>query len=323
MPVYKLARPSTDTPSGIAPMQWPCTCPISGEEGSSESTEALDQQDPQDQKQALSRTQSHIQPPHQPGERQHLSTCALYKNVDSKLVQTTKKRELEIIQEQQRKRRKDPFEPCRTLPSGTFHLYAGSQFRGEQKSGDQSYVVQVEIKQVDLNNSFLCGYLHINGLTSLYQKLTTYFEAEIIGPKHQFKTQKWGVNENIDEEHWTKFDQFACLANSVFYDSDDEDSDEDDDEDGSPCPHHQHYDPLTYHHQNEDVVFMRWKEHFLVPDHRIQDIQGASFAGFYYICYNKTTGRIDGYYYYQSSAKYQQLVLQHVDDRSFGSFEFR
>jgi hypothetical protein len=27
------------------------------------------------------------------------------------------------------------------------------------------------------------------------------------------------------------------------------------------------------------AVFMRWKERFLVPDHRVQDINGASFAG--------------------------------------------
>ena len=26
-------------------------------------------------------------------------------------------------------------------------------------------------------------------------------------------------------------------------------------------------------------VFMRWKEKFLVPDHRVKDINGASFAG--------------------------------------------
>ena len=29
---------------------------------------------------------------------------------------------------------------------------------------------------------------------------------------------------------------------------------------------------------------MRWKERFLVPDHRVRDINGASFAGFYYVC---------------------------------------
>lgn len=32
------------------------------------------------------------------------------------------------------------------------------------------------------------------------------------------------------------------------------------------------------------VVFMRWKERFLVPDHKVKDINGASFAGFYYVC---------------------------------------
>ena len=26
-------------------------------------------------------------------------------------------------------------------------------------------------------------------------------------------------------------------------------------------------------------VFMRWKERFLVPDHKVKDINGASFAG--------------------------------------------
>ncbi len=30
-------------------------------------------------------------------------------------------------------------------------------------------------------------------------------------------------------------------------------------------------------------AFMRWKERFLVPDHRVRDINGASFAGFYYL----------------------------------------
>jgi hypothetical protein len=32
------------------------------------------------------------------------------------------------------------------------------------------------------------------------------------------------------------------------------------------------------------VLFMRWKEQFLVPDHRVRSINGASYAGFYYIC---------------------------------------
>lgn len=50
-----------------------------------------------------------------------------------------------------------------------------------------------------------------------------------------------------------------------------------------------------------DFVFMRWKEHFLVPDHTIKDINGASFAGFYYICFQKSAATIEGFYYHRSS----------------------
>ncbi|KAG9100198.1 hypothetical protein FS749_015979 [Ceratobasidium sp. UAMH 11750] len=31
-------------------------------------------------------------------------------------------------------------------------------------------------------------------------------------------------------------------------------------------------------------VFMRWKERFLVPDHQVRGIRGASYDGFYYVC---------------------------------------
>lgn len=53
--------------------------------------------------------------------------------------------------------------------------------------------------------------------------------------------------------------------------------------------------------EKADYVFMRWKEHFLVPDHTIKDINGASFAGFYYICFHKSAATIEGYYYHRSS----------------------
>lgn len=85
------------------------------------------------------------------------------------------------------------------------------------------------------------------------------------------------------------------------------------------------YDSLA----KSDYVFMRWKEHFLVsrslqnkkyvyrspkqqyniinlltaqvPDHTIKDINGASFAGFYYICFQKSKAEMEGYYYHRSS----------------------
>lgn len=36
---------------------------------------------------------------------------------------------------------------------------------------------------------------------------------------------------------------------------------------------------LTMADQDRGAVFMRWKERFFVPDHGVQDIDGASFAG--------------------------------------------
>ena len=72
-----------------------------------------------------------------------------------------------------------------------------------------------------------------------------------------------------------------------------------------------------------DYVFMRWKEHFLVPDHTIKDINGASFAGFYYICFQKSTSSIEGYYFHRNSEWFQSLNLTHVPDHSVQIYEFR
>jgi hypothetical protein len=42
-------------------------------------------------------------------------------------------------------------------------LRPGSKFHGTQQSERQVYEVQVEIKHVDMRESFLCGYLRIQG----------------------------------------------------------------------------------------------------------------------------------------------------------------
>jgi hypothetical protein len=52
---------------------------------------------------------------------------------------------------------------------------------------------------------------------------------------------------------------------------------------------------------------MRWKEYFLVPDHRVRTISGASFEGFYYICFNQVSGGIEGIYFHAKSEKYGYL----------------
>jgi hypothetical protein len=190
--------------------------------------------------------------------------------------------------------------------------------------------VQVEIKDVDMAESSLCGYLriqgkskdaepniihpsspskqttnahHLPGLTDDHPTLTTFFEGEIIGPKHLFKTThpSWGSSEKVDLQHWARFPAWRPLAKSA----------------KSPSFTLKNY-------QQREHIFMRWKEYFLVPDHRVKTITGASFEGFYYICFNQCDGSVSGIYFHAKSEKYQQLDLKHVDDRGcVGAMEFR
>ncbi|KAF9199866.1 hypothetical protein BGZ49_009962 [Haplosporangium sp. Z 27] len=246
----------------------------------------------------------------------HWSNCALYANATNSGFNLNENGFLNatamtLLKQQQKTikkppvpsvpRRIDSFSPVRLPPSKTSHLYAGSRFRGKQKSGQVSYDVMVDIKDVNLADSSLCGYLHINGLTEEYPELTTFFDAEIIGNDHSFVTKKWDVDVKTDQEHWTRFKPFEPMIDTFATEK------------------------FKYDFHDKDVIFMRWKEHFLVPDHRVEGINGASFAGFYYICYNKSTGEIDGYYFHRLSEKFQKLMLTHVEDRpvSFGSYEFR
>ncbi|KAH8995389.1 vacuolar import and degradation protein-domain-containing protein [Lactarius akahatsu] len=147
----------------------------------------------------------------------------------------------------------------RMRSQGHHCLYPGATFQGTQKSGRNSYDVTVSIVDVDFSSSFLCGYLCIRGLTDDWPELTTYFDAEIIGSRYGFLTRGWGADEDGDMVHWARFPAFRHVKNKL-------------------RPPHLTMDGYP------GAVFMRWKERFLVPDHRVQDINGASFAGFYYVC---------------------------------------
>lgn len=197
----------------------------------------------------------------------------------------------------------------RIIPnSPSSFLRAGSRFTGTQQSERQVYEVQVEIKYVDLRESFLCGYLRIQGLTDDHPTLTTYFEGEIIsGHKHTFTTRHadWGATLATDLSHWAKFPAFRPYAKQARR--------------ASGSSHVAMKDVAQSEH-----IFMRWKEHFLVPDHRVRTITGASFEGFYYICFNQVQGTVSGIYFHSKSERFQQLELKHVEDRGcYSALEFR
>jgi len=250
----------------------------------------------------------------------------------------------------------------RVRSQGHHCLYPGATFQGTQRSGRNSYDVNVTIVDVDFSSSHLCGYLRIRGLTDDWPELTTYFDAEIIGARYGFLTRNWGASEQEDMLHWARFPAFRHLRHEL------------------KKPH------LTMKDADRGAVFMRWKEKFVVPDHRVQDINGASFAGFYYVCVDfnpqhtqhsqqpplptspedadlpslspTTTAKPDafprarresvtrgarqmgrsssrsaapysnvakmsGFYFHQNSEPYQELDLNHVAERTSACFEFR
>ncbi|CAF4088225.1 unnamed protein product, partial [Rotaria magnacalcarata] len=182
-------------------------------------------------------------------------------------------------------------------------LCTSSRFTGNQKSKGKSYNVDVIFHHVDLERSYICGYLGITGLIDEYPILSTFFDAEIISKRYPFLTRKWEADEEVDKQHWSKFDAFLPFVDTFNTDSFD-------------------YDQLLVG-KTSDFVFMRWKEHFLVPDHTVRDITGASFAGFYYICLQLSTGKLQGYYYHHSSEWFQSLTLEHVPQKTSSVFQFR
>ena len=181
-------------------------------------------------------------------------------------------------------------------------LRHGSKFRGTQQSDKQQYKVEVEIKYVDMKESFLCGYLRIEGIGALpltppthlanillrpgltedHPTLTTHFEGEIIGTKYTFQTRhpSWGATDKTDMQHWARFPAWRPLAKQA--------------------------KKPDFHYKNNterENIFMRWKEGFLVPDHKVREIMGASFEGFYYICFNQVMGSVSGIYFHAKSEK--------------------
>ncbi|TGZ69163.1 hypothetical protein CRM22_003890, partial [Opisthorchis felineus] len=189
----------------------------------------------------------------------------------------------------------------RELPHTTIIscLHDGAVFRGSQKSKGKEYEVEVTIQAVRLPQKWLCGYLKMDNLTKSNASLTTYFEGEIISRMHPFITGKWDASVETDMAHWRK------IANGTLPDQLDDDSFD--------------YSQL----ETSDTIFMRWKEKFLLPDPRVKEVDGASYAGFYYIGLKKSTGEITGFYYHLDSEKFQNLQLKYRPEDVPSVFQLR
>eukprot|EP00762_Andalucia_godoyi_P005784 ANDGO_06920.mRNA.1 Vacuolar import and degradation protein 24 len=177
------------------------------------------------------------------------------------------------------------------------------QAPGRPLASDPSvpFPVSVVITSTDLPSHKFSGFLTAQGLSNDYPLLCTYFEAEIVGSrKCPFLTNKWGADEYIDASHWGTFPAFQKFASQFTSES-------------------FAIDPFA---DNATHIFMRWKEMFLVPDHKVASIAGASISGFYYVALERATGILHGYYFHESSDPFQHLHLEFVPSRSVGTYQF-
>lgn len=204
------------------------------------------------------------------------------------------------------------------------YLRSNAQFVGEQQSGCARYDIKVEFKSVDLVSSVVTGFFYILGLTDEHPLITTCFKGEIINnplarlvqgvKKFLFITEEknWSSFPKNDLEHWKKLtgslpecteDELRTKLQKIQAGND---------------------DPL--------LIYMRWKEEFLLPDSRVKLLTGASFEGFYYVVLNigsgfepaqshhsalkLVPGTMNGLYFYTQSEKFQSLSLRYVPQRA-------
>ncbi|QRG40843.1 hypothetical protein FDK38_005334 [Candidozyma auris] len=216
------------------------------------------------------------------------------------------------------------------------YLRPNAKFVGEQQSGTCKYDIRVELKSVDLVSSIVTGFFQISGLTDEHPLITTCFKGEIINnplnstkwqnhPKdHQLKRyafitedRNWGSFPQNDIDHWRTLTRASSSM-----------SEED------------LLSKLRSIHAGDSenqYIYMRWKEEFLLPDSRIKQLKNASFEGFYYVvlniggrndsgsgdCFSSRIipGTISGLYYHTQNDKFQSLSLRYVEDRQF-SYDF-
>lgn len=199
------------------------------------------------------------------------------------------------------------------------YLRPNARFVGEQESGRSRYDIRVELKTVDLALSIVTGFFQISGLTESHPIITTCFKGEIINnpllrmsaeqPLHQYlfltEDRLWGLFPKNDMDHWKKLTSLPRTATEA-----------------QVC---ERLGRIWRGQLDPHCVYMRWKEEFLVPDSRVKLLEGALFAGFYYVVLNTgghsgdvaslPAGSMSGLYFHLQSDKFQLLLLRYVDDR--------
>lgn len=167
--------------------------------------------------------------------------------------------------------------------SGSQTVNNNANSTSHQKDTDE-WRVNVVIQGLDLDNGTICGSMEALDVPNADSPVVTFWTGEIIdNTNYFFRTRRWGAKIEQDVDHWKKFLAFAPMHRLVAHDSADQ-----------------------IDLSQSRYIFMRWKEVFFVSP---GEDCGLTIAGFYYVCMDRHTGSILGYYYDPHCQPFQRLQL--------------
>ncbi|EEQ81902.1 hypothetical protein NCER_101488 [Vairimorpha ceranae BRL01] len=157
----------------------------------------------------------------------------------------------------------------------------GSKYVGEQLSIDNSFCIEMKIDNINYVEEVLCGTFKIYNSDKTYIKLSTYFEALIIGNLHPFYTEETGE----DKEYWKRLPGYS--------------------------------DSYSFKYSN--YIYLKMKELFILPD-ASYNTSDASIDGCYYCCYCKNLDCFIGHYLYKNENRNlsQEILLERINERTKG-----
>lgn len=193
-------------------------------------------------------------------------------------------------------------------PSNCSYLSSGQSFIGSQRVPDaparaaDDWQVVVRIQGLDMSNGYVCGVMEAQNVPQARTPIITFWEGEIVdNNNYTFFTQKWVAQREDDLQHWSKFPAFAALEHDV-----------------------KRQGGRSQQLATSPCIFMRWKEVYFV---NTSESCGLTIAGFYYICIDRQSGAITGYYFDPKSQPFQFLSLKPLTcaggGMAFGSYQLQ
>ncbi|KAJ7535772.1 hypothetical protein O6H91_12G045300 [Diphasiastrum complanatum] len=197
--------------------------------------------------------------------------------------------------------------PGQALPPPCTFLNVGQAYTGTQNVSssqkDEAWKVNVRLQGCDIQHGYLCGSMEALNVPSAETPVVTFWEGEIVDNKnYTFFTGQWDATTETDVKHWSKFPSFLPLKEEV-------------QKDGG----------RSLDLANYPYIFMqRWKEKFFV---NVGTDCGLTIAGFYYVCFTRSNGIVNGYYYDPNSSPFQKLELKATNEgrsgHSFATYQFQ